>query len=85
MVSTWKKIPKSTLELISDLNKFCTNQQCYINIRREIVGCKHIAYIPYLGILLKEIVDIENKYNNHKIVEIKYTNKKKEPQDNDKK
>ena len=62
MVSTWKKIPKSTLELISDLNKFCTNQQCYINIRREIVGCKHIAYIPYLGILLKEIVDIENKY-----------------------
>ena len=62
LVSTWKKIPKSTLELISDLNKFCTNQQCYINIRREIVGCKHIAYIPYLGILLKELVDIENKY-----------------------
>ena len=62
MVSTWKKIPKSTLELISDLNKFCTNQQCYINIRKEIVGCKHIAYIPYLGILLKELVDIENKY-----------------------
>ena len=62
MVSTWKKIPKSTLELISDLNKFCTNQQCYINIRREIVGCKHMAYIPYLGILLKEILDIENNY-----------------------
>ena len=62
MVSTWKKIPKLTLELISDLNKFCTNQQCYINIRKEIVGCKHIAYIPYLGILLKELVDIENKY-----------------------
>ena len=62
MVSTWKKIPKTTLELISDLNKFCTNQQCYINIRREIVGCKHIAYIPYLGILLKEIIDLENQY-----------------------
>jgi len=62
MVSTWKKLPKTTLELISDLNKFCTNQQCYINIRREIVGCKHMAYIPYLGILLKEIVDIENQY-----------------------
>ena len=62
MVSTWKKLPKATLELISDLNKFCTNQQCYINIRREIVGCKHMAYIPYLGILLKEIVDIENQY-----------------------
>ena len=48
--------------LIAELNKFCNNQQCYINIRREIVGCKHIAYIPYLGILLREIVDIEDKY-----------------------
>ena len=48
--------------LIAELNKFCTNQQCYINIRREMVGCKHIAYIPYLGILIKEIVDIENEY-----------------------
>ena len=50
------------MNLIEELNKFCCNQQCYINIRKEIVGCKHIAYIPYLGILLKEIVDIENKY-----------------------
>ena len=62
LISTWKKISKSTLMLITELNKFCTNQQCYINIRREIVGCKHIAFIPYLGILLKEIVDIEDKY-----------------------
>ena len=62
LISTWKKLSKSTLILISELNKFCTNQQCYINIRREIVGCKHIAYIPYIGILLKEIVDIENTY-----------------------
>jgi len=62
MVSAWKKLSKSTISLIEELNKFCTNQQCYINIRREIVGCKHIAYIPYLGILLKEIDDIENKY-----------------------
>jgi hypothetical protein len=62
LISAWKKISKSTLILIAELNKFCTNQQCYINIRREIVGCKHIAYIPYLGILLREIVDIEDKY-----------------------
>ena len=62
LISTWKKLSKSTLLLIAELNKFCTNQQCYINIRREIVGCKHIAYIPYLGILLKEIVEIEDNY-----------------------
>ena len=62
MSSAWKKLSKSTLNLIAELNKFCSNQQCYINIRREIVGCKHIAFIPYLGILIKEIVDIENNY-----------------------
>ena len=62
LISTWKKLPKSTLTLIGELNKFCSNQQCYVNIRREIVGCKFRAYIPYLGILLKEIVDIEDKY-----------------------
>ena len=62
MISVYKKLPKSTLILIDELNKFCTNQQCYINIRKDILGCKHIAYIPYLGILLKEIADIENNY-----------------------
>ena len=62
LVSTWKKLSKSTVMLISELNKFCSNQQCYVNIRRQIVGCKHVAHIPYLGILLKEIVDIEDKY-----------------------
>ena len=63
LILAWKKLTKSTLMLITELNKFCTNQQCYINIRREMVSCKHIAYIPYLGILLKEIVNIEEKYN----------------------
>ena len=62
LITAWKKLSEKTLTLITELNKFCTNQQCYINIRREIVSCKHIAYIPYLGILLKEIVDIEDKY-----------------------
>ena len=61
-VLAWKKLTKNTLMLITELNKFCTNQQCYINIRREMANCKHIAYIPYLGILLKEIVNIEEKY-----------------------
>ena len=63
LVKTWKKLPKKTINLIDDLNKFCTNQQCYINIRKAIVNCKSRAYIPYLGILLEEIVDIEKKYD----------------------
>ena len=63
LIKSWKKLPKKTLMLIDDLNKFCTNQQCYINIRKAIVNCKHLAYIPYLGILLEELVDIEKKYD----------------------
>ena len=62
LISTKKKLPRATLVLIAELNKFCTNQQCYVNIRREIAGCKHRAYIPYLGTLLKEIADIESNY-----------------------
>ena len=61
-ILAWKKLAKNTLMLITELKNFCTNQQCYINIRREMASCKHIAYIPYLGILLKEIVNIEEKY-----------------------
>ena len=63
LVKTWKKLPKNTITLLSDLNKFCSKQQCYINIRKAIANCKHLAYIPYIGILLEEIVDIEKKYD----------------------
>ena len=34
LISAWTKLSKSTLKLIGELNDFCTNQQCYINIRR---------------------------------------------------
>ena len=62
LIATKKKLPQSTFLLIAELNKLCLNQQCYVNIRREIAGCKHRAYIPYLGILLKEVADIEQQY-----------------------
>ena len=63
LVKTWKKLPKKTITLLGDLNKFCSKQQSYINIRKAIANCKHLAYIPYLGILLEEIIDIEKKYD----------------------
>ena len=63
LVKTWKKLPKNIIALLSDLNKFCSKQQCYVNIRKAIANCKHLAYIPYIGILLEEIVDIEKKYD----------------------
>ena len=64
LVLTWKKVPKSTMKKINELRKFCSNNQCYINIRKEIVNRKGRFYVPYLGILLKEIVNIEEKFKN---------------------
>ena len=53
------------------MNKFCSGTQCYIKIRKEIlVKCKGKPYVPYLGILLKEIMNVEEqKYiiNNNNI------------------
>lgn len=62
MAISWNKVPDSTLSLIGELNKFFSPQNCYINIRRAVIKSKGTAYIPYLGILLQEIIDIEEKY-----------------------
>ena len=62
IVLTWKKVPKSTIKRMNELKKFCSNNLCYLNIRKEIVNRRGRFYIPYLGILLKEIVNIEEKY-----------------------
>ena len=59
---TWKKLPKSTIKKMNELKRFCSYNQCYLNIRKEIVNRRGRFYIPYLGILLKEIVNFEEKY-----------------------
>ena len=67
---TWKKLSKKTLMSIKTLNNFCNGNQCYLNIRNEIFKSKGKPYVPFLGILLKEIMTIEEmKYiiNNHNI------------------
>ena len=56
---TWKKLNKKTLVAMNQLNKFCAGHQCYLNIRRAIFNAKGNPYVPYLGILLKEIMNIE--------------------------
>jgi hypothetical protein len=59
---TCKKVPKSTTKKMSELKKFCNNNQRYLNIRREIVKRQGRFYIPYIGIITKEIVNLEEKY-----------------------
>jgi len=59
---TWKKVPNSTIKSLNSLRQFCSNNQCYINIRREMKNRRGRFHVPYLGILLKEIVNLEEKY-----------------------
>ena len=42
------------------MNKICSGNQCYKKIRNEIFKCK-CPYVPYIGILLKELTYIEEK------------------------
>ena len=58
---TWKNVPKNTLTLLNKLKIFCSSNQCYKNIRKEILNCRRKPHVPYLGILLKDIVIIEEK------------------------
>ena len=59
---TWKKVSSSALKSLNSLRQFCTNDRCYKNIRREIINRRGRFFIPYLGILLKDIVNLEEKY-----------------------
>ena len=77
MKLTWQKISKKSLNYIDKMNKFCSGNQCYIKIRKEIFKCKGRSYVPYLGILLKEIMGAEemkyiinNNINIEKLVKI---------------
>ena len=77
MKLTWQKISKKSINYIEKMNKFCSGNQCYIKIRKEIFKCKGRPYVPYLGILLKEIMGVEemkyiinNNINIEKLVKL---------------
>ena len=75
---TFKKLSTKYKTIIKEMNNFCSSKNCYINIRRLIFNNKGIPYIPYLGIILKEIVNIEemkyiideNNINFDKVVKL---------------
>ena len=74
MKLTWLKLSKKSLTYMNKLNNFCSGNQCYKNIRKEINKCKEKPYVPFLGILLKEVMGVEEmKYtinNNINILKI---------------
>ena len=56
---TFKKLSNKYKIIIKEMNGFCSSKECYLNIRKLIYNSKGIPYIPYLGIILKEIINIE--------------------------
>ena len=62
MKITWNKLSKKSLNYLNRLSKICSGEHCYLNIRKEIFKAKG-PFVPYIGILLKEITYIEeSKY-----------------------
>ena len=77
---TWKKLSKKSLEYIKQLKIFCSSNMCYLNVRKEIFKCKGKFYVPYLGILLKELMNMEESMqyiinNNINLNKLDKTNK----------
>lgn len=63
LTETQSKIRKDYKDIFSELKEFCTLQGSYVNIRKEIEKCMNSksTFIPYLGIILKEISQLEEK------------------------
>lgn len=55
--NTWRKVSTKAINEIEELKKFCTCQGSYISLRNSISQCieQKKPYVPYLGLLLKEI------------------------------
>ena len=53
MKLTWQKLSKKNLEYINKLNKY------RINIGKEMYKCKKKPHVPYLGVLTKQILAVQ--------------------------
>ena len=54
---TFKEMKSKTKNLFEQINNFCTIEGNYKNIREDMISCqkKGITYLPYLGMLLRDI------------------------------
>lgn len=61
---TWTHVREEYMKKFVEMKKFCSCEKNYLNINKAIEYCvnKEQAFIPYLGILLKEIFNIEEKH-----------------------
>ena len=62
---SWERVGQDALNKLNDIKKLCSFQHVYANIKIETekrVNNKE-EFIPYLGLLLKEISSLEEKYS----------------------
>ncbi len=59
MKKTWKVMHKEVFPMIEELNKFCSHENNYGNMREEMLESVGYPCVPYLGMLLKELAFID--------------------------
>ena len=61
---TMKEVKTRTKNLFKEISEYCTFEGNYKNLREEIVNCLNFNefYIPYLGMLLRDISYYEANY-----------------------
>ena len=60
---TWKELGSKTIKLIKDINKFCSVEGNYKNVREDMKSLtRNDFYTPYLGLLLKDLNFFEENY-----------------------
>ena len=60
---SWKYVSKNAKRLHNELNVLYSFNNNFMNLRNEIKQCKGVPYIPYLGMLLRDINYYESKFN----------------------
>ena len=60
---TWQKVSKESMDEINDLKSFCDLSNGYARLKEDIEKCleEDDVYIPYLGMVLKEIINLNEK------------------------
>ena len=61
---TTKEIKSKTKNLFKTISKFCSVEDNYRTIRNDIINCEQEGknFIPYLGLLLRDINFVEESY-----------------------
>ena len=70
--NTWRYVKKEYTSMLVDLKNFCSPNENFRKLRDSIKNCKNCAYIPFLGIFLRDISHYEERFKyikNEKLID----------------